>query len=204
MRALLNRYDNLNDKHAPNNMKQQGAAVINAIRSQNVIDQHFLCAYCCCEIRDNQLSAMNEHVEARSRDHLGELDFTNIVASCTTKEQCDDAHGSQSLFLTPLMVECETELKFRFSGKVEGLTDRAKTAISVLNLGDERQNNRSLIEKRRRALQVLLFDHGVNKSDDLNDLDELISDMLDEIVTPSHGKLAPYAPVLANILRNLL
>ena len=51
---------------------------------------------------------------------------------------------------------------------------------------------------------MLLFEHGVNESDDLNDLDELISDMLDEIVTPSHGKLAPYAPVLANILRNLL
>ncbi len=66
------------------------------------------------------------------------------------------------------------------------------------------QKNRSLIEKRRRALEVLLFEHGVNESDDLNDLDELISDMLDEIVTPSHGKLAPYAPVLANILRNLL
>ncbi|MFT4930047.1 MAG: hypothetical protein ACI8WB_006183 [Phenylobacterium sp.] len=28
---------------------------------------------------------MNEHLEARDLNHRRELDFTNIVASCTTK-----------------------------------------------------------------------------------------------------------------------
>ncbi len=59
-----------------------------------------------------------------------------IVASCNTPNQCGDAHKSQHLPLTPLMTECETELRFKISGRVEGLSDRAADTIRVLNLGD--------------------------------------------------------------------
>jgi hypothetical protein len=44
------------------------------------------------------------------------------------------AHGSQPLPLTPLMPECETELRFKFSGRVEGLTERACTATGAERL----------------------------------------------------------------------
>ena len=78
----------------------------------------------------------NEHVEARSIAPNRELDFSNIVASCNSKGQCDDAHGAQMFSLAPFMDECEAELKFKISGRVEGVTARAKETIRVLNLGD--------------------------------------------------------------------
>lgn len=200
----LTRYANLNGKNATIAVKAQGTKVIDAIRTQNLTDQHFLCAYCCCDIRDDKISAMNEHVEARDINHTRELDFTNIMASCTTKGQCDSAHGNQLLPLTPFMIACETELKFRFSGKVEGLTGRAKEAIKVLNLGDERNNNRSLIERRKLALEVILLDQGITTPEELNDLEDFLADILAQINTPVAGKLAPFAPVLTNILRNMI
>ncbi|NQZ07835.1 MAG: TIGR02646 family protein [Algicola sp.] len=198
----LNSYNDLNDKTAADVIKTQGAQVITAIRTQNVIDQSFLCAFCCCEIQDNPASAMNEHVEPRSRNHHRELDFTNIVASCTNKGQCDDAHGSQALPLTPLMAECESELKFRFSGTVEGLTPRAKETIQMLNLGESRKSNKGLVTRRRIALEMLLLGEGV-EGDELPDLTAFIPDMIANLNTAKDGKLPPFSPVLSNILRGI-
>jgi uncharacterized protein (TIGR02646 family) len=197
----LSRYHNLNDKTSVEATKSQGIKVINAIRTQNVADQHYLCAYCCCEIQNHPTSAMNEHVEARSKNHSTELDFNNIVASCTNQGQCDDAHGSQILPLTPLMAECETELKFHFSGTVEGLTPRAKEAIRVLNLGDSRKSNKGLVTRRRIALEMLL-DEGV-AGDELADLIVFIPGMIANLNIVKDGKLPPFSPVLSNILRGI-
>jgi hypothetical protein len=85
------------------------------------------------------------------------------------------------------------------SGKVEGLTDRAKQAIKVLNLGDDRRNNRALVERRKQALDVFLLEKGINDPMDLAEFKGYFAD----IMHPSQGKLAPFAPVLANILRGM-
>ena len=121
-----------------------------AINETTRKEQFGLCAYCCKAIDDH--NSMNEHLEARRLAPHRSLDFNNIVASCTTPNQCDKAHGSQPLPLTPLMDECETELEFNFSGNVESLTDRAKQAIDVLNL-----NNQSLIAKRKQQIKTLVI-----------------------------------------------
>jgi uncharacterized protein (TIGR02646 family) len=199
----LRRYNDLNEKATTAVIKAQGMIVIDAIRTQNVTDQYYLCAYCCCEIQNHPTSAMNEHVEARSKNHSTELDFNNIVASCTNKGQCDDAHGSQILPLTPLMAECETELKFHFSGTVEGLTPRAKEAIRVLNLGDSRKSNKGLVTRRRIALEMLLLGEGVSGDNELVELTSFIPDMLANLNIEKDGKLPPFSPVLSNILRGI-
>jgi uncharacterized protein (TIGR02646 family) len=163
-------------------------------------EQYFLCAYCCQAISSNNNDTMNEHVEAQCLAPARTLDFTNIVASCKTPNQCDNSHGSQPLPLTPLMDECETELLFKISGRVEGLTDRAKEAIRVLNLGDAETNNKKLIEKRKQLVHTVLFKNGVDPSDGLDD-DELIASIIDDISTPSARKLDAFAPVAVNILK---
>ena len=99
------RYDQLND------LERQD------IRIACTKEQFYLCAYCCQTISGTSADTMNEHVEARRLAPSRSLDFSNIVASCTTPQQCDAAHGSQALPLTPLMDECETELKFKISTK---------------------------------------------------------------------------------------
>lgn len=110
---------------------------------------------------------------------------------------------SQPFELTPLMNECETELKFKISGRVEGLTPRAIESIKVLNLGDTEQNNRSLIEKRKQLSHSVLLTNGINPDDGIDD-DELIEMLVADIECPKDGKLEAYAPVVVNILRGWL
>lgn len=171
-----------------------------AIRNANTRGQYYLCAYCCCEISGENHDTMNEHVVAQSIDPTRTLDFSNIVASCTTRNQCDDAHGSQALPLTPLMDECGDELQFMISGRVEGYTTRAQETIRVLNLGDTEARNGSLINRRKQFLDAMLYSNGVDPADGLDD-DDLIHLVLSEIEKVECGKMLPYSPALANALR---
>lgn len=174
-----------------------------AIRQACLTEQYYLCAYCCKAVGYKPDDCMNEHVEAQDIAPQRVLDFNNIVVSCRTPNQCDAAHGSQPLPLTPFMAECETELKFKLSGRVEGLTKRAKDAITVLNLGESEQSNRSLVEKRKQLVSSLLMVNGVDPDDGLED-DELINLVIADIQQPKDGKLEAYAPVVVNILSQWL
>lgn len=169
-------------------------------------EQFYICAYCCNKISGNTLETRVEHVEARDIAPNRSLDFSNMVASCKDLNQCDKAHGNQELPLTPLMAECETELRFMLSGRVEGLTKRAKTAISVLNLGDTEVNNKALINKRQNMVDALIW---TNYEDDPNNLEfeedkELIEILIEDLKKPIGGELVAYSPVLVNILRQIL
>lgn len=173
-----------------------------AIREQALKEQYYLCAYCCQRIQDVD-ACHNEHVEAQYLSPTRTLDFANIVASCNTSNQCGNAHKSRHLPLTPLMSECETELRFKISGRVEGLSDRAATTIQALNLGDHEKNNRSLIEKRKQLSSALLWVNGVNPNAGLED-EELLESLIAELEQPQEGLLEPFAPVVINILRSWL
>lgn len=170
------------------------------IRSACAKEQFGLCAYCCKPISGDNSDTMNEHVQAKHKANQRSLDFTNIVASCTTPNQCDAAHGSQPFSLTPLMAECETELQFMLSGRVEGKTERAQEAIKILNLGDHETNNKKLIEIRKQLVSSLLW---LESNDEL-EKDELIQLQIEDLSSPQNGRLEPYAPVLVNILKGWL
>ncbi|WP_116473160.1 HNH endonuclease family protein [Zobellella maritima] len=174
-----------------------------AIREACTSEQFYLCAYCCQPISGENNDTMNEHVEARHQAKQRSLDFSNLVASCTSPRQCDAAHGSQPLPLTPLMFECETELRFKLSGRVEGLTERARESIRVLNLGDTEASNKALVEKRKRLSEALLWEKGVEPDDILDD-EALLRMVIDDISQPQDGKLPPFAPVVANMLSDWL
>lgn len=173
------------------------------IRNACLQEQYFLCAYCCQDIGQQDRDCMNEHVEARHIAPNRSLDFSNIVASCTTPRQCDAAHGYQPLPLTPLMDECESEFYFKISGRVEGLTVRARETIRVLNLGDCESHNRALIEKRKSLTYGLLFANGLDLQQGIDD-DELLNSVINDLQTPVNGKLSSFAPVAVSILRGWL
>jgi uncharacterized protein (TIGR02646 family) len=172
------------------------------IRHQTLKEQCYLCAYCCQQIQDISV-CHNEHIEAQKLNPKRTLDFSNIVASCNTPNQCGAAHESQHLPLTPLMPECETELRFKISGRVEGLTDRSITTIQVLNLGDHEKNNRALIEKRKQLSNALLWANGIDPDDGLED-EDLLKMLIDDLSQPPQGQLEPFAPVVINILQSWL
>jgi uncharacterized protein (TIGR02646 family) len=172
------------------------------IREHTLAEQFYLCAYCCQRIQDID-ACHNEHVEAQNLNPGRTLDFSNIVASCNTSNQCGDAHKSQHLPLTPLMTECETELRFKISGRVEGLSARAIETIQVLNLGDHEKRNRALIEKRKQLSNALLWTNGINPNEGLED-EELLELLIDDLLQPQQGQLESFSPVVINILRSWL
>ena len=165
-------------------------------------EQHFLCAYCCQPISGESKDTVNEHVEAQSLAPNKSLDYNNIVASCKTKGQCDDSHQSQPLPLTPLMDACESELRFKINGRVEGLTERARKAIKVLNLGDHERSNKSLVYKRKHAFVSLLLINQITLGNDDSDLvdDDLLMILKSDLEVTEDGQLLPYAPVLVKML----
>lgn len=181
--------------------EQKNWQILSDLSHHRAKEQFYLCAYCCDRITGKCCDTVNEHVEARAIAPKRSLEYDNIVASCKTKNQCDDAHKSQAFTLTPLMNECETELKFKISGRVEGSTNRAKETIRVLNLGDNEINNKSLIEKRKQLSHSLMWTNGIDPIADLED-EELLLSVIDDLMTPKDGKLEAFAPVVANILRN--
>jgi uncharacterized protein (TIGR02646 family) len=172
------------------------------IRQYALEEQFYLCAYCCQQIQDID-ACHNEHLEAQNLNPGRTLDFSNIVASCNTSNQCGDAHKSHHLPLTPLMAECERELRFKMSGRVEGLSDRAIVTIQVLNLGDHEKNNRALIEKRKQLSNALLWKNGVDPDEGLED-EELLEMLIRDLSQPQKGRMEPFTPVIINILRSWL
>ncbi|KPQ38654.1 MAG: HNH endonuclease [Phormidium sp. OSCR] len=189
-------------KHPQDSYMDLDPEIRQAIREQALKEQYYLCAYCCQRIRD-VYTCHNEHIEAQKINPKRTLDFANIVASCNTSNQCGDAHKSHHLPLTPLMSECETELRFKLSGRVEGLSERATTAIQVLNLGDHERHNKALIGKRKQLSDVLLWTNGVNPDEGLED-EELLGMLISDLGQPQDGILEPFAPVVINILRSWL
>lgn len=174
-----------------------------AIREACASEQLYLCAYCCTEISGTSSDTMNEHLQCRDHHPQLGLSFNNIVASCKTSGQCDAAKGNQTIKLSPLMSECEHELRFLLSGRVEGLSPRAIDTIRVLNLGDHERNNKKLVEKRRVLAQATLQTEDLGPSSSIED-DELLQLLIDDLSQPTQGRLQPYAPVMVNILKNWL
>lgn len=174
-----------------------------AIRTSCITEQFGLCAYCCQSIDVD--TAHNEHIEAQDTAPNRTLDCSNIVASCQTPNQCGHGRGTQFLPLTPLMAECETELKFYLSGRVEGLTERAKTSISALNLGDTLESNRGLIGKRKALVEAILFSELLDPAGLVAEDDDLLAMLMDNLLTPDDDqRLQAFSPVLVNVIRHYL
>jgi len=174
-----------------------------SIRTSCISEQHGLCAYCCQRITVE--SAHNEHLEAQDRAPSRTLDFSNIVASCQNPNQCGHGRGTQALPLTPLMDECETELKFYLTGRVTGQTERARLAIEALNLGHTDQSNRGLIGRRKAMVDALIRSQSGPPEDLQFEDEEFLSLLLEDLKTPdATQRLQPFSPVLVNVIHQLL
>nr|WP_306660482.1 TIGR02646 family protein [Pseudomonas nunensis] len=175
-----------------------------SIRSACIEEQYGLCAWCCQRITLSNSSSHNEHVDSQDLAPNRTLDFANIVASCNKLGQCGKAHGSKPLPLTALMIECETELKFYLSGRVEGTTLRAKASIEALNLGSTRQQNKALFYNRKQMVDLLIFDQGLQPETLIDEDDDLLEALSNELQQPNElGRLQPFAPILVNVICQL-
>ena len=98
------------------------------------------------------------------------------------------------------MPECETELRFRLSGKVEGITERATETIKVLAL-----DTPAIRDERKQLVDSLLYGSGMPPDDLQPPDDELLNILISDLQQPDEaGQLPPFSPVLINIIRQLL
>lgn len=188
----VNKHGNTNYEDLPPDIRQE-------IREACTKEQFYICAYCCQDIDGTNETTVNEHIIPRDKEPNKSLDFSNIVASCNRKDQCDSSHKNEILPLTPLMGECEIELEYHLNGCVEGKTERANELIKILNLGSEK-----LIYRRKQAIDTMIYGVGETPESirmlDFESFQIIIDDMKK---VDDEGHLLPYSPVVVNFLENL-
>lgn len=170
------------------------------IRNSCIVEQFFLCAYCCNRITFN--TSHNEHIVSQN-SILGRsltLDFNNIIASCESKKHCGHKKGNNDIALTPLMPQCETEVIYQLNGKMRHSTPRAQSTIDTLQL-----RNNGLANARKQIIDIVLFEY-VDNLIDLNlEEDYYLQSIIDEISqTDENGKLEAFSPVIINVLRQFI
>lgn len=170
------------------------------IRKSCIAEQFFLCAYCCNRISIN--TSHNEHIVSQNSipGRNLTLEYNNIITSCESKKHCGHKKGNDVIALTPLMVECETEVIYQLNGKMRHSTPRAQSTIDTLQL-----RNNALANTRKQIIDLVLFEY----VDDLIDLnleeDYYLQLIIDEISQPDiDGKLEAFSPVIANVLRQFI
>lgn len=137
-----------------NEISQNGNKIhYETLREQLRQEQKGLCCYC-CQILPEKVTI--EHLKARKNFPDLTFNYNNLLLSCKPNPQnhdpiqCDKSKGDEELDLTPLMKECDVEIKLNLTGKLEWKTDRAEHAINLLNL-----NNQDLCKRRKDLLDGL-------------------------------------------------
>lgn len=138
------------------NLSQDYREGYETLREQLRKEQHGLCCYCCQTL---QTHVTIEHLESRDSYPKLTFDYDNLLLSCQTSKQCDNAKSNQDLELTPLMTECDDEIKINLAGELTGKTDRANQAITLLNL-----NNAMLCNKRKSKIDMMIFTFDLTQS----------------------------------------
>ncbi|MEN2752610.1 retron system putative HNH endonuclease [Psychrobacter sp. FBL11] len=118
------------------------------LRQQLYDEQLGICCYCCKSL--NNEKTVIEHLKSRRNYPTKRFDYDNLLLSCSISKQCDNAKGSQELLLTPLMNECNNEIKLNLAGELESDTERGKEAIEVLNL-----NSRKACQHRKDLFTMM-------------------------------------------------
>ena len=120
------------------------------LREELFREQGGLCCYCCQKLKLEWSHI--EHVQCRQDYPNKRFDYDNLLLSCSTPKQCDNAKGNQELSLTPLMKECDDEIKLNLAGELVSGSGRADEAIDILKL-----NNRQIRLWRKNLVDAISF-----------------------------------------------
>lgn len=185
-------------RHQKRHYSDLNAEERQSIREHCFVEQKGLCAFCCAPMGENR--GRNAHLQSQSRFPQYSLDWNNIVLSCENRKHCDRCQDTKSLPITPLMEACETDFMFYTSGKVKGLTPEAEETIRNLGLDDP-----ILKAKRKKAIGDLFYIHEFDPIEDIHKWDaDLFLEFITVLSKEEDGRLAPYSPVLINVLRHHL
>lgn len=151
-------------------------SVKSPLRQQLYDEQRGVCCYCCKSLGNGNTTI--EHLQSRNDYPNQCFNYDNLLLSCSKSKQCDNAKGSQELPLTPLMDECDNEIKLNLAGELEAESKRGIQSIEILNL-----NNRQTCYWRKGLIDMIsfVFDPATLNSPpiDIQDL-ETLNLMLDD------------------------
>ena len=135
-------------KYQTKNWGEIPEAIKAPLRQQLYDEQHGVCCYCCKSLGNENTTI--EHLKSRNDYPHKCFDYDNLLLSCRTAKQCDNAKGRQELHLTPLMDECESEINLNLAGELESDSERGNEAIKILNL-----NSRKACRRRKDLFTMM-------------------------------------------------
>ena len=135
-------------KYQTKNWGEIPEAIKAPLRQQLYNEQYGVCCYCCKSLGNENTTI--EHLKIRNDYPHKCFDYDNLLLSCRTAKQCDNAKGSQELLLTPLMDECESEINLNLAGELESDSERGNEAIKILNL-----NSRQACQHRKNLFTMM-------------------------------------------------
>lgn len=121
-----------------------------SLRTQLNQEQNGLCCYCCQRLKSNAVTI--EHLIPRDKDRSLQFDYTNLLLSCTEKNQCDKAKENRLIAMHPLHPDCDDSIKMTMNGQLVAHkhNDITEQAIEILNL-----NNKDLIRHRDEMVRLI-------------------------------------------------
>lgn len=115
-----------------------GTDLPKAIRQHMLVEQGYLCAYCCK--RMDFRHSHNEHIRPQAFYKQESMNYRNLVCSCITqgaKATCGMRKNNlydEKRFISPTMHNCERHFSFREDGRIIGTTKEGKYTVELLNL----------------------------------------------------------------------
>ncbi len=169
------RYDDLNKI-------KNGTETRAELRRYLLSEQQYLCCYCCRQIEEAKCH--NEHIWPRKKEiNHNSMDYHNLVVSCDEIDTCGkkkDDNYDPNLFVSPTDEDCELHFRFKYNGKIEGVTERGKKTIETLNL-----NANALVQARKEQFDQCCIMSQPGK--------EYIKT---EYLTSKDGKLKPFVDMI--------
>ena len=127
------------------------------LREELIEEQHKLCAYCCGKLNIDY--SIIEHIKPQSLYPELTLDYRNMVASCKGYKRENSSCGikkqaiyDEKKFISPLEKDVEENFRYLPNGTIEGLNERARYTIEVLNL-----NSHHLRMARKAVFEQYLY-----------------------------------------------
>lgn len=176
------------EQYADLKKSTEGNMMRHQMRGFLMDSQYGLCAYCCRSIVFE--NSLNEHIKPQSCYPKETMRYENLIASCKTEgtnATCGvkkENDYDETLFVSPLEMDCEESFIFYPNGQIQGVGPRGEYTCKILNL------NAYELQRARKAQFKVCSSY--------NDPEMVYSYFL---LPDSERKLEPYADMIQYFYR---
>lgn len=190
------KYSDWRKKNKPQNYGELSPEIKQHVKQALLTEQYHLCCY--CEKSINIENTTIEHLLPKDKSPQKQLDYSNFLASCNSKNHCNQKRGNEPLEVNPLQKDIESKFQFFLTyrnRKTPVINIKGnEQVIKTLNLNDntlQRQRGKTLL-----GLTALYgcFDVNTLDTEDVKKIVESISN------ADENGKLQEFATAILQVL----